>query len=349
MSHYHHAQPTLDLSVVVPIYNERDNVLPLAANILREVGKLGKSFEIILVNDGSRDGSAQALDDVAARDARIRVLHFAGNRGQTIAIAAGMYYSLGRVIVLMDGDRQNDPADIGRLLDKLGEGFACVSGWRQDRQDTGLRRFVSQVANGVVRRVTGVPVHDLGCTLKAYTREAIDPTQLFGEMHRFLAVYVQDRGGSIAELVVKHHPRTAGESKYGMSRAARVVTDLLLIRILHKYRTRPSHMFAKVSQYLFLLACVFGLFWLIQLVIGMPEPADNLWESHVRLQRALIGRSVSWLSALILGVGAVLVMVGGLVCELVIRTRYQLTGQHPWDIARTVNAETGSSRDTPAP
>jgi hypothetical protein len=165
-----------------------------------------------------------------------------------------------------------------------------------------------------------VPVNDLGCTLKAYTRDALDPTQLFGEMHRFLAVYVLDRGGRIAELVVNHHPRTAGVSKYGMSRTARVAADILLIRILHKYRTRPSHMFAKLSQYLFLLGCGFGLWWLINLF-----RAASAWPP--------------FLAGLVLAVGALLVMVCGLVCELVVRSRYQLTGQHPWEIARGVNFE----------
>lgn len=321
MNHYLHETPTLDLSIVVPIYNERDNITPLVNDIVREVEKLGKSFELILVNDGSRDGSTAVLDDIAGRDRRIQVLHFAGNRGQTIAIAAGMYHSRGRAIVLMDGDRQNDPADIGRLLAKLAEGYDCVSGWRRDRQDAGLRRFVSRVANRIVQKVTRVPVNDLGCTLKAYTRDALDPTQLFGEMHRFLAVYVLDRGGRIAELVVKHHPRTAGTSKYGMSRTARVIADILLIRILHKYRTRPSHMFAKLSQYLFLAGAFFGLWWLVSAV----------W--HWTLFYA----AVPFLSALILGVSAVLVMAIGLVCELVMRTRYHLAGQHPWEIARSVN------------
>ncbi|HRX87560.1 MAG TPA: glycosyltransferase family 2 protein [Phycisphaerae bacterium] len=329
MNHYLHENPSLDLSVVVPIYNERDNIAPLVTDIVRAVDPLGKTYEIILVNDGSRDGSTAVLDDVAARDQRVRVLHFKGNRGQTIAIAAGMYHARGRAIVLMDGDRQNDPADIGRLLEKLAEGYECVSGWRKDRQDAGPRRFMSQVANRIVQKVTRVPVNDLGCTLKAYTRDALDPTQLFGEMHRFLAVYVLDRGGRIAELVVKHHPRTAGTSKYGMSRTARVMADILLIRILHKYRTRPSHMFAKLSQYLFLAGCVFGLWWLI------------LAARH----GLLFAGGVQYLSALILGVSAVMVMAVGLVCELVVRTRYQLAGQHPWEIARGVNMDTTGGAD----
>lgn len=323
MSRYHHDTPSLDLSVVVPIYNERDNVAPLAAEISRELEKLGKTYEVILVNDGSRDGSAEALDRVAAQDGHVRVIHFAGNRGQTIALAAGMYHSRGSVIVTMDGDRQNDPADIGRLLAKLAEGYDCVSGWRQDRQDTGLRRIASRVANWIVQKVTRVPVNDLGCTLKAYTRDTLDPTELFGEMHRFLAVYVLDRGGRIAELVVRHHPRTAGVSKYGFGRIPRVIADLLLIRILHKYRTRPSHMFAKLSQYLFLGGCVFGLWWFV----------SAIWHWSV------LRPGIQLLAALVLGCTAIVVMASGLVCELVIRSRYLLTGQHPWPIARIVGGD----------
>ncbi len=323
MTSYHYTQPTLDLSVIVPIYNERDNVIPLAKDILREVGELGQSFEVILVNDGSRDGSTEKLDEAATLDPRIRVIHFAGNRGQTIAIAAGMYYSRGRAIVLMDGDRQNDPADIGKLLAKLAEGYDCVSGWRKDRQDAGLRKLPSRIANALIRKVTRVPVHDLGCTLKAYTRRALDPTQLFGEMHRFLAVYALDRGGRVTEMVVKHHPRTAGVSKYGLSRTARVMADILLIRILHKYRTRPSHMFAKLSQYMFLAACGFGVWWLAAAIY----------------HKSLHAGALPFLTAVVLTVGAINVMIGGLVCELVVRTHYGLAGNHPWEIARMVNTE----------
>jgi dolichol-phosphate mannosyltransferase len=323
MSGYFFPQPTLDVSVVVPFYNEADNVAPLAADLIRELDKLGKSYEAVFVNDGSTDGTAAALDAVAQREPRIRVLHFAGNRGQTIAIAAGMHYSRGKAIVLMDGDRQNDPADIGALLARLDQGFDCVSGWRQNRQDSGWRKIPSQIANRLVRKATRVPVHDLGCTLKAYTRRALDPTELYGEMHRFLAVYVLGRGGKIDEMIVRHHPRTAGQSKYGLNRTARVLADLLLIRILHKYRTRPSHMFAKVAQHMFLGAAAFGVLWFLGLV----------WHW------SLVAGQTLFLSGLILSVGAVLVLMTGLVCELVIRTRYVLTGQRPWALARTVNVD----------
>ncbi len=320
MSSYHQENPTLDLSVVVPIYNERENAAPLADDIVKAVEPTSKSFEVVLVNDGSNDGTDTVLDEIAQKHPQVKVIHFAGNRGQTIAIAAGMYYSAGKVLVTMDGDRQNDPTDIPALLERLEQGFDCVSGWRRDRQDTGPRRFVSQVANKIVRKVTGVPVHDLGCTLKAYTRKALDPTELFGEMHRFLAVYVLARGGKISEMVVKHHPRTAGTSKYGMSRTARVMADILLIRILHKYRTRPSHMFAKVAQYMFLGAVVFGAI-----------SAFNVLRTGM-----LSAGSTSFLVAVILSATAVNILVAGLVAELVMRARHALSGQHPWSIDRIV-------------
>ncbi len=318
MSSYHQKEPSLDISVVVPVYNERDNVGPLADDIVREVGKLNRPFEVILVNDGSKDGSTSALDGVASSHPQVKVIHFAENRGQTIAIAAGMYYSVGRVIVLMDGDRQNDPSDIGLLVARLEEGFECVSGWRKNRQDAGIRKLPSRVANWLVNRITGVPVHDLGCTLKAYTRNALDPTELFGEMHRFLAVMVQERGGRIDELVVKHHPRTAGDSKYGMGRIPRVVADMLLMRTLYKYRTRPSHMAAQIAQWLFVFALVFAFMCFVSAV-----------------RSGMLGFFVVWfLAAIILTVGSVVVLTTGLVCELVIRNRYALSGRHPWIIER---------------
>ncbi len=175
----------------------------------------------------------------------------------------------------------------------------------------------------MVNKITGVPVHDLGCTLKAYTRKAIDPTELFGEMHRFLAVFVVERGGKITEMVVKHHPRTAGDSKYGMGRIPRVVADMLLVRVLHKYRTRPSHMSAKIAQYLFLGSAAFGLWFLIQAIYCSSINAALL----------------PFLSSLILAVGTVLVLVTGLVTELVIRNRYAMSGSHPWTIERVTEKD----------
>lgn len=313
---------SLDLSVVVPIYNEEDNVAPLVEDLLREVSALGLSFEVVLVNDGSSDGSPERLDAAAQAHSEVKIIHFAHNCGQTLALAAGMHESQGRVIVCMDGDRQNDPADIGCLLEKLDEGYACVSGWRRERQDTALRRLATRVANALVNRITGVAVHDLGCTLKAYRADAVDPRELFGEMHRFLAPYVVSRGGRIAELVVRHHPRTAGVSKYGMGRIARVVADMLLMRALFKYRTRPSHVLAKLAQYMVIAGGVlFGLGVGLEVVWGW-----SLWQ-------------LGFISATIAGVGACVLLGVGVCAELVMRNRYLLSDRPQWVIARRVNLD----------
>ncbi|MHC4090169.1 MAG: glycosyltransferase family 2 protein [Planctomycetota bacterium] len=247
-----------DLSVVVPVYDEVDNVAPLTADIVREVQALHLDYEIIFVNDGSADGTTAALDELAAKYPNVKVIHFAGHYGQTAALTAGIEAAGGTKIVTMDGDRQNDPADIGPLLARLDDGYACVSGWRRDRQDTAMRRWPSIIANRVISKATSLRLHDYGCTIKAYRSNALDPSVLYGEMHRFLPVYVRARGGKVCEMVVRHHPRTAGVSKYGISRTARVLADLALVRLLFKYRTRPVHLFAKVAQYLVLTAVAFG-------------------------------------------------------------------------------------------
>ncbi|MCG3137513.1 MAG: Dodecaprenyl-phosphate galacturonate synthase [Phycisphaerae bacterium] len=311
---------TLDLSVVVPIYNEEDNIPNLCDKLLAALRPQKRTFEVILVNDGSRDNSARTLDAAAAQHAEIRVIHFARNCGQTLAIAAGMDEARGAIIVTLDGDLQNDPADITHLLDHMDEGgFACVSGWRKNRQDGGLRRWVSQVANRIINSLARVPIHDLGCTLKAYRADAINPRELFGEMHRFLPLYVQARGGSVGELVVHHHPRTAGVSKYGFGRIPRVISDIFLVSLLLRYRTRPSHAFAKFAQYLVIAAVIIMLWGVVARIIWS-------WP----LISALI-------PMLILLVGAANLVAVGLACELIIRNRYQIADQPPWEIARRVN------------
>ncbi|MCP4246041.1 MAG: glycosyltransferase family 2 protein [bacterium] len=314
------AQPRCDLSVVVPVYDEQDNIAPLAADIVREVDDLGLDYEVIFVNDGSKDRSAEVLDEVAGQFPRVKVIHFAANFGQTAALAAGIEAAGGRNIVTMDGDRQNDPADIGPLLRRLEDGFGCVSGWRKDRQDSGLRRWPSVIANRLISKATSLRLHDYGCTIKAYRSDALDPSQLYGEMHRFLPVYVRARGGKVCEQVVRHHPRTAGVSKYGLSRTARVLADLALVRLLFKYRTRPVHLFAKVAQYLFLAAVFFGL-------VGL-----GLWLAD---RGPLLG--VPFLAAVVLATGAVLVVAAGLCCELVMRNHFYVLGRRPWRIERRVN------------
>lgn len=314
-----------DLSVVVPVYNEVDNVAPLTADIVREVEALGLGYEIIFVNDGSTDGTTEALDALAAERPVVKVIHFAGNYGQTAALAAGIEAASGARIVTMDGDRQNDPADIGPLLARLDQGYACVSGWRQDRQDNAVRRWPSVIANRIISKATSVPLHDYGCTIKAYRGDALDPSQLYGEMHRFLPVYVRARGGKVCEQVVRHHPRTAGLSKYGLNRTARVLADLALVRLLFKYRTRPVHLFAKVAQYLVLTAVLFGILaLLLRIWSGTP----------------LLGGV--FLTAVVLCVGAVILVGVGLCCELVMRNHFYVVGRRPWQTRRRVNFEADS-------
>jgi len=320
----------LDLSIVIPIFNERENVRPLVEDVQREVGRLGLAYEVILVNDGSTDGSEAELDAVAREHPEVKVVHFAYNCGQTAAMAAGMECARGRVLVTMDGDRQNDPADIAVLLAKLEEGYACVSGWRRDRRDTGPRRWISRAANGLIRRLSGVPVHDLGCTLKAYRADAVDPSELFGEMHRFLPHYVMARGGRVAELVVRHHPRTAGQSKYGFGRISRVISDMFLVRLLLKYRTRPSHLMAKVAQSLVLL----GVLALALSIVVQGVLDISVWW-------------VGWLTAVMLWIGAVLQLGIGMACELTMRNRYLVADRRPWVVKRTVNLETDKLAGVP--
>lgn len=308
---------SIDLSIVVPVLNERDNVTPLVADVVREADKLGLAYEVIVVNDGSRDGTGDVLDKLVGQYPQLKVIHFDGNFGQTAALAAGMENSAGGVIVTMDGDRQNDPADIGMLLAKLNEGYDCVSGWRQKRQDTGLRRWPSIVANRIISHITRVELHDYGCTLKAYRRGALNPALMYGEMHRFLPAFVVANGGKVAELVVRHHPRTAGVSKYGLNRTARVIADLFLIRLLTKYRTRPSHLFARVAQ---ALTFAGGAVFLLGVLV---------W---------LFGRGaffgIPFLTAAVLGVGAVIVLTVGLTTELVFRGHYLDSDRRYWRIKR---------------
>lgn len=307
------------LSVVIPVFNEVDNVGPLIDEIRAEAERLGGPYEIIMVNDGSRDGTDVLLDRLAARLPQLKVIHFSANFGQTAALAAGLEHARGDVIVTMDGDRQNDPSEMGRLLARLDEGYACVSGWRRDRHDKPLRSFASRVANRLIACATSLDLHDYGCTLKAYRRGALDPSQLYGEMHRFLPLYVKARGGEVAEIVVRHRPRVAGVSKYGFSRIPRVLADLALVRLLFKYRTRPSHLFAKVAAYLFVAAMLLALVAVGQKLFG------GVFFSAPLVMATVLGAT----SLLLIGVG--------LCCELVMRNHFYVLGRRPWHIARTLN------------
>ncbi|QOX79709.1 glycosyltransferase family 2 protein [Trichlorobacter lovleyi] len=249
----------MDLSIVVPIYFEEDNIRPLYAAITAALDPSGLVYEIICVDDGSGDNSFPLLKELAAADQRLRVIRFRRNFGQTAAMAAGFEAARGAVIVPMDGDLQNDPADIPLLLEKIKEGYDVVSGWRKERQDTFInRKLPSMIANGLISRLTDVHLHDYGCTLKAYRREVLDGIGLYGEMHRFVPALASRIGARVTELPVRHHPRLYGTSKYGISRTVRVVLDLLTVKFLLSYATKPIQLFGKWGIYSMLLAGVSG-------------------------------------------------------------------------------------------
>ncbi|MBT3394798.1 MAG: glycosyltransferase family 2 protein [Waddliaceae bacterium] len=234
----------MKLSIFVPIYNEEDNI-PLLYKSLHDVlENLEHDYEVILVNDGSSDNSKALLDELAEKDKHIKVIHFRRNYGQTAAMMAGIDYATGDVLIPMDGDLQNDPADIPKLLAKLDEGYDVVSGWRKNRKDNGIMRILpSRIANWLVSKISGVKLHDTGCSLKAYRRDVIKGVKLYGEMHRFIPIYATLEGAKVAEVVVNHRPRIHGVSEYGIERTFKVILDLIVVNFLAKYSQKPIYVF----------------------------------------------------------------------------------------------------------
>lgn len=247
------------LSVVVPVFDERENLRPLCERLSAALERLSKPWEAILVDDGSADGSAEVLDALADADDRFKVIHFRRNFGQTAALAAGFDEATGEVVVAMDADLQNDPADIPAMLDKLEEGYDVVAGWRKDRKDPALSvNLPSRTGNWLIGRVTGVRLHDYGCTLKAFRAELLQDVRIYGEMHRYLPVFAHHAGARIAEMPVRHHARTWGKSKYNLWKTFRVLLDLLTVHFLAAYATKPLYFFGRLtmSAWLASFACV---------------------------------------------------------------------------------------------
>jgi len=241
-------ETAVDLSVVIPVYNEEDNVEGLCRKLHAVMPTLGRSYEMILVDDGSSDRTWERLVEQAARIPHLKLVRFRRNYGQTAAMSAGFHQARGEYVVTLDADLQNDPADIPKLLEKMKEGYDVVSGWRKDRKDPFInRRLPSMLANGLISWITGVHLHDYGCTLKAYHRDVVENLQLYGEMHRFIPGLASLVGSRIGEVVVTHHPRTRGKSKYGISRTFRVILDLVTVKFLLHYSTGPIQMFGKIG------------------------------------------------------------------------------------------------------
>ncbi|HSR66733.1 MAG TPA: glycosyltransferase family 2 protein [Acidobacteriota bacterium] len=239
----------MEISVVIPVFNERENLGPLFRRLKSALDPLGKSYEILFIDDGSSDGSAQLLLEIEESDPTVRVLEFVRNFGQTAAIDAGFRHARGQVVIPMDADLQNDPADIPQILRTLELGFDVVSCWRKDRQDTYLTRVLpSRLANALISRISGVELHDYGCTLKAYRRDIVRHIRLYGEMHRFIPIFATWAGARVTEIPVRHHPRRHGTSKYGLLRTFKVLLDLITIKFLGKYSTKPMYLFGGLGM-----------------------------------------------------------------------------------------------------
>ncbi len=238
---------SVDISVVIPVFNEAQSLAPLHAALVAALEPLGRAYEVLYIDDGSTDRSLDVLRELARRDPRIRVLVFRKNFGQTAALAAGIDCAEGEIIVTLDADLQNDPADIPILIEKMSDGYDIVCGRRKDRRDSLLRRLSSWTANRLVRAVSGLQLHDIGCTLRACKADMLKEVSLYGEMHRFLPVYGSQLGARICEVPVRHHPRQYGKAKYGLERTPKVLLDLLVLLLLGSYITRPIHFFGAIG------------------------------------------------------------------------------------------------------
>ncbi len=258
------ASSSTQVSVVIPVYNEEESAELLCRKLHESLSTIKRTYEIILVDDGSSDRTWEVLTRMAREIPNLVLIRFRRNYGQTAAMSAGFDAAQGEVVVTLDADLQNDPGDIPLLLDRIDQGFDVVSGWRKNRQDTFInRKLPSMIANGLISRITGVELHDYGCTLKAYRREVIKNVNLYGEMHRFIPALASWVGGSIDEVVVRHHARQFGRSKYGISRTFRVILDLLTVKFLLQYSTRPIHIFGKVGGFFALPGFLMLLFIII--------------------------------------------------------------------------------------
>ena len=305
------------VSVVIPIFNEEENIPPLLEKLEAALISLGKPFEVIMVDDGSTDRSAQVLRGLKPRYPWLKVIFLRRNFGQSAAFTAGIDHARGEIIVTMDGDLQNDPADIPKLLKKIEEGYDVVSGWRKDRKDPFLsRRLPSILANRLISRLTKVRLHDYGCSLKAYRAEVIQGLAIYGELHRFIPVLVSLRGAKIAEEVVTHHPRRHGKSKYGLSRTYRVLLDLLLMIFFRKFATRPLHVFGLTGGLMFL--------------------AGFLIEAYLSWIKLFYHQNIGQRPLLLLG--ALLIITGinllgtGLLAEMVMRTYFEASNHRIYSI-----------------
>jgi glycosyltransferase involved in cell wall biosynthesis len=313
-----------DLSILIPVFNEAANVPILAERLIEALDRFGKNWEAVIANDGSWDGSGDELEKIAALDRRFKIVHLRRNFGQTAALMAALDHSRGDIIVMMDADLQNDPSDIARVVRELDKGYDVVSGWRKDRRDAEWgRRLPSQLANRLISWLSGVHLHDYGCTLKAYRRWTIEKVRLYGEMHRYIPIYASWQGARVAELTVTHHPRLHGSSKYGISRASRVLLDLIVIFFLDRAVDRPMQFFGAAGLYSLLGAILMGC-----LALWM-RLADDI---------SFISTPLPLLVSLFV-ITSLLCFFLGVIAEMLMRTYYESGDKRAYLVRDTVNIE----------
>jgi glycosyltransferase involved in cell wall biosynthesis len=312
------------ISVTVPIFNEVESIGPLHERVSLVLKSLNRRWELIFVNDGSTDGSAAELDKVAAADPDVKVVHLRRNFGQTAAMMAGIDYARGDIIIPMDGDLQNDPMDIPRLLAKLDEGFDVVSGWRKGRKDARLKRNLpSWLANRLISTISGVHLHDYGCSLKAYRKSVIKDVKLYGEMHRFIPIYASWQGARVAEIAVVHHSRQFGKSKYGLERTLKVILDLIVVKFLATFAQKPMYIFGGVGLASLLVSLVSGV-WALYLKFGHEI-------SFVQTPLPLL-----FVLTAITGIMCILM---GLLAELLTRTYHESQDKAIYSVGSTRNVD----------
>lgn len=313
-----------ELSVFLPVFNEEENIDPLNSKITISLEQLGRSFEVIYVDDGSTDGSLARLRRIAERDRRVRVIALRRNYGQTAAMSAGIDHARGDILIPMDADLQNDPEDIIRLLEKLDQGYDVVSGWRKDRKDKWLtRRIPSMMANRLISAISGVKLHDYGCSLKAYRRDVLADVKLYGEMHRFIPVYANWAGARVAEIPVTHHARHAGTSKYGLSRTIKVVFDLMTIKFMASYLTKPLYLFGSA-----------GLICLVISIITLMLALFLRFVHDIHLNRM----PLATFAMVMFGMGIQFIFMG-LLAEMIVRTYHESQNKPTYLIRERINLE----------
>ncbi len=313
----------MKISVVTPIYNEAKNIPILLKELSEVLAQMDNNYEIIAVNDGSTDDSFEILSKIAKDDTHIKVIDFRVNSGQTAAISAGIENAIGDLIIPIDSDLENDPKDIPKLISKINDGFDVVSGWRQDRWKGKFltRKLPSICANWIISKITGLPLHDYGCILKAYKREVIEHTNLYGEMHRFIPAYAFWRGAKVTEVKVNQRQRIHGRSNYGFGRTFKVILDLVVIRFLDKYMNKPMHFFGGIGFMSLILGVIAGL------------SAIFLKIAH---SRDFVETPLPTFSALLVIVGVQLIVMG-IIAEILMRTYYESQGKKPYIIREKIN------------